>query len=210
MVMLFYLDAIMAIDTFGANDPFPCGSSVGALVTLFRCSTLEDWSDVMYIAYYGCDKFDSQYVYEREWTKENRQFWCDHRNASPSPAVAVLFFVSFTIVAAFVLLSLFIGAITMSMSESMGRRRSTSRRWRADTSKRSGGRSGSGRRRRSSHRGSRAGKGAHVQHKNSTDAMGYMVREQMEEDEVVVKADAPLLVRRCTGQADRREGYKRV
>jgi Ca2+-binding EF-hand superfamily protein/ABC-type multidrug transport system fused ATPase/permease subunit len=198
MFMLFYLYAIMAIDTFGANDPFHFGSIVGALVTLFRCSTLEDWSDVMYIAYYGCDKFDSQYVYEREWTKENRQFWCDHRNASPSPAVAVLFFVSFTIVAAFVLLSLFIGAITMSMSESMEKQEEEHLEELARQKYLKTKRKEKRKREEEAELARRIASGEKVRMsniKNSTDAMGYMAREQTEEDEVVVKADAPLLVR---------------
>jgi len=27
------------------------------MFTLFRCSTLEDWTDVMYINMFGCDKY---------------------------------------------------------------------------------------------------------------------------------------------------------
>ena len=26
-------------------------------VTLFRCATMEDWTDVMYISMYGCNKY---------------------------------------------------------------------------------------------------------------------------------------------------------
>jgi voltage-gated sodium channel len=47
MVLIFYLFAVAGVDTFRENDPFHFGSLGVAMLTLFRCATLEDWSDVM-------------------------------------------------------------------------------------------------------------------------------------------------------------------
>lgn len=38
---------------FGANDPIHMGTLHIAFLTLFRCATLEDWTDVMYIGMQG-------------------------------------------------------------------------------------------------------------------------------------------------------------
>jgi hypothetical protein len=43
--------------------------------------------------------------------------WCDHPEKHPIDAP--VYFISFVVISAFVMLSLFVGAITMSMSESM-------------------------------------------------------------------------------------------
>ena len=38
---------------FGKNDPIHMGTLHIAFLTLFRCATLEDWTDVMYISMQG-------------------------------------------------------------------------------------------------------------------------------------------------------------
>ena len=53
MTMLFYLFAILAVMLFGKNDPHHFGTLHIAFLTLFRCATLEDWTDVMYINMLG-------------------------------------------------------------------------------------------------------------------------------------------------------------
>ena len=65
--------AIMGMQFFGDQDSFHFGSIQVALVTLFRCATLEDWTDVMYTAFYGCEYFDSQFVSEENWVSSNNQ-----------------------------------------------------------------------------------------------------------------------------------------
>ena len=199
MFMLFYLYAIMAISQFGPNDPFHFGGLGAALVTLFRCSTLEDWSDVLYINYYGCDRFDSQYKYAKDWTPGNRRFWCDHRLAGGQPAVSVFYFVSFTIVAAFVLLSLFIGAITMSMGESMEKQEEEAREEAAKQKYLKQLRKEKRAKEAAEELARRVASGAPAlnvsQIKNSTDAMGYMARNEVTEGLVEIKPDAPLLLR---------------
>jgi voltage-gated sodium channel len=52
-----YVFAIFAITLFRENDPWHWRNLHHAMFTLFRCATLEDWTDVMYINMYGCDKY---------------------------------------------------------------------------------------------------------------------------------------------------------
>ena len=52
MALIFYLFAVMGVYSFRENDPGHFGNLGIAMLTLFRCSTLEDWTDVMYINMY--------------------------------------------------------------------------------------------------------------------------------------------------------------
>ena len=45
--------AVLGVSVFGKNDPIHMGTLHIAFLTLFRCATLEDWTDVMYIAMQG-------------------------------------------------------------------------------------------------------------------------------------------------------------
>jgi len=58
MLLIFYLFAVMGVNSFQKNDPMQFGSLGMAMITLFRCATLENWNRVMYINIMGCD---SQY-----------------------------------------------------------------------------------------------------------------------------------------------------
>ena len=39
------------------NDPAHFPDLHGTMVTLFRCATMEDWTDVMYVSMYGCNMY---------------------------------------------------------------------------------------------------------------------------------------------------------
>jgi len=143
MLLIFYLFAVAAVIVFKQNDRFHFGNIPIAMVTLFRASTLEDWSDLMYINYFGCgdygDYLDARPGYESNIDRSERganitklrinilpsinyrevffEPKCTHSIANPF--LSVLFFLSFLVVASFVMLSLFIGAVTMGMTESM-------------------------------------------------------------------------------------------
>ena len=56
-LFFFYLFAIVGVTNFGTNDPWHFGSLHVAFLTLFRMSTLEDWTDIMYINMYGCVEY---------------------------------------------------------------------------------------------------------------------------------------------------------
>jgi len=47
MGMLYYLYAVIGILSFRENDPIHFHSLHMTTVTLFRCGTDEDWTDVM-------------------------------------------------------------------------------------------------------------------------------------------------------------------
>ncbi|RLN56793.1 hypothetical protein BBJ29_004288 [Phytophthora kernoviae] len=103
-----------------------------AMVTLFRMSTLENWSAIMNINYFGCDRYDGGYYSDDPAAAASFQF-CNvtkvyGANATESSlksqralnqVMASVYFVTFILISAFVMLSLFIGAITMSMTQSM-------------------------------------------------------------------------------------------
>jgi len=57
LFLVFYLYAIAGMELFRDNDPFHWNTLPNALLTLFRCATLEDWTDVMYFGIYGCDDY---------------------------------------------------------------------------------------------------------------------------------------------------------
>jgi hypothetical protein len=48
----------MGMMLFRKNDPFHWYSLPVSLMTLFRISTLEDWTDIMYFNIFGCDSYN--------------------------------------------------------------------------------------------------------------------------------------------------------
>ena len=129
LVLVFYLYAICGIMLFRKNDPWHWNNLPTAMITLFRCATLEDWTDVMYINIYGCDKFGggiyslSTFIGSYEPDAHDRaMFGCAiEGGAMPRTNMffSPLFFITFIIISALVMLSLFVGAVTMSMTQSM-------------------------------------------------------------------------------------------
>ena len=107
LFFFFYLFAIIGVNEFGDNDPWHFGSLHIAMLTLYRCSTLEDWTDVMYINMYGCDR----------WSHHTGGF--EHLCVAPVAQgyTAALFFICFVILGALVLLTLFVGVVTTGMDE---------------------------------------------------------------------------------------------
>merc|ERR1719181_2562007 len=92
---------------------------------LFQAATLSAWGDMYMVAAYGCDQYDSYGGYEvRNTTREIRTLagtfnhW-DCVDPTPMPVTAALFFYSYTLLTAFVVLSLFISVITTAMFEVM-------------------------------------------------------------------------------------------
>ncbi|CAM9197022.1 unnamed protein product, partial [Heterosigma akashiwo] len=120
--LVFYLFAVMAVFMFRDNDPANFGNLAITMLSLFRCATLEDWTDIMYINMLGCDVYDaglyspanSTVIFSTGWGNFGC-FTCVHPRGLW--VVSALFFICFTVISAFVMLSLFIGAITLSMSE---------------------------------------------------------------------------------------------
>ncbi len=124
LFLVFYLYAICGIYLFRENDPWHFHSLPVAMLTLFRAATLEDWTDIMYVNIYGCGKFGyAGYVPPEEETPHNKPLWCRTQLSADArqtlQIISPIYWVSFVMICAIVMLSLFVGAVTMSMSESM-------------------------------------------------------------------------------------------
>ena len=96
--------AVCSVGSFGRNDPWHFGHLPIAFLTLFRMTTLEDWTDIMYINMYGSDNYGYDGINVA-------------RTSSPSPLGAAIFFSSFVFIGTMVVLNLVIGVIMNSMDE---------------------------------------------------------------------------------------------
>lgn len=105
MSILFYMYAVMGIFFFRDNDPGHFGDLSKALTTLFRVVTLEDWTDVMYTAYYGSDVYHAQGPVPVGPEPQAFGYW------------GVAYFASFVIFGAMVMINLFIGVVLTSLTE---------------------------------------------------------------------------------------------
>jgi voltage-gated sodium channel len=104
LIMLFYVYAVGGVFLFGNNDPVHFGSLPMAFLSLFRVVTGDAWTDLMYIQMYGCDGFGYDDLTA-----------CTAPLAQP--LVGPLYFVTFVLVGAMVILNLFIGVIMSGMDE---------------------------------------------------------------------------------------------
>ncbi len=108
LFMLFYLYSVLGTFLFQGNDPVHFKDLQTAHLTMYRVSTLEDWTDVMYINMYGCD----EYGYS---TDSNPP--CDPAQAKAYGWLSAAFFSSFVLLATMIILNLFIGVIMTGMEE---------------------------------------------------------------------------------------------
>ncbi|XRB18720.1 hypothetical protein RI054_19g85660 [Pseudoscourfieldia marina] len=119
MFMEFYMYAIIGMALFRKNDPWHFDGIGKTFVTLFRCATLEDWTDVMYINIYGCRRYPENQLNDGSgYTGLNNgndtSLACQHKAHG---FVAALYFVSFIVIGSLVTLSLFVGVVTNAMQE---------------------------------------------------------------------------------------------
>lgn len=105
LFLFFYFFGIIAMILFGVNDPWHFGSLHMTMITLFQCSTLDNWTDIMYINMYGCDLFGYDDFPELCTTPQPQFLW------------TALYFMVFILLGALVLLTLFIGVVATSMEE---------------------------------------------------------------------------------------------
>jgi voltage-gated sodium channel len=121
ILIIFYMFAVCGVMLFAKQDPWNFGNLGNAFTTLFRLSTYEDWTDVMYMNYYGCDKYSAGggtiYVTASALAAKNRtlakfETLCDPK---ASPITAFLYFHSFILVSALILLSMLVGAMAIAM-----------------------------------------------------------------------------------------------
>ena len=61
--LTFYLYAILGVEVFRENDPWHFRDFFFAMATPFRMATLEDWTNVLYVNFYGCGTFTDTGLY---------------------------------------------------------------------------------------------------------------------------------------------------
>ncbi|MGB0369911.1 MAG: ion transporter [Opitutales bacterium] len=103
--MHFYVYAVIGVNFFRGNDPGHFGDLGLALLTLFRIVTLEDWTDVMYTGMLGSDVYNAQGAIPVGPDPHAFGIW------------AVIYFVSFVMVGALVMINLFIGVMVESLAD---------------------------------------------------------------------------------------------
>ena len=117
MTLVYYLFAIMAIMLYGQNDVPEFKNLDTAMLTLFRVSTMEDWTDVMYINMLGCANYGfGSYCYDERYCNYEDEM-CKPEDSHASGYWAAAFFSIFVVISGYVVMSLFIGVIAASMQE---------------------------------------------------------------------------------------------
>lgn len=120
MLLVFYLYACAGILFFRDNDPFHFMSIEVSMLTLLGVATLDGWGEIMFVNYFGCDVYGSDFYtndMEEHVSQTGGVTYCDKPSAQP--IVSALYFISFIVIASFCILSLFIGAVASGMIESM-------------------------------------------------------------------------------------------
>lgn len=97
IAILFYVYAIVGVFVFGATDPMHFGDLHHTMVTLFKVLTLEGWTDIMNTHIYGTVSNGNMQIIS---------FW------------PFLYFASFILIGAMIIMNLFIGVIMNSMQDS--------------------------------------------------------------------------------------------
>jgi len=123
LLLVIYLFAVLGVMQFGANDPANFGTVPTAMITLFQGATLTNWSMSAYANWYGCDTFEEAF-YKRipndeavgtVMTRTGPMMIWECNAPSQQPGFTFIYFTAFTILTAMVIMSLFIGVITMGM-----------------------------------------------------------------------------------------------
>jgi len=104
MLILFYVYGVVGVILFSSNDPIHFGNLQTSFLTLFQVVTGEDWPELLKIQMYGSDLFG---YYNLPGIQ---------RVSNPQPVIAVIYFVTFILVGAMVILNLFIGIIVNRMN----------------------------------------------------------------------------------------------
>lgn len=105
LLLLFYVYGVAATFMFSTNDPAHFGTLPLSILSLFRAVTLEDWTDLMYINQYGCDRYG--------YLGTQYEVLCTAPQAFPlgSPAL----FVSLVLLGTMIVMNLFVGVIMNGM-----------------------------------------------------------------------------------------------
>jgi hypothetical protein len=105
--MMLGLFGIIGCSIFSANDPWHFGDISKALITLVRAATFDDWTDVMYLNMYGCDRWESGDGDAVTECTDSHGQW----------SVSVLYFCVFVLASNMVFLNAVMGVIITSMGK---------------------------------------------------------------------------------------------
>ncbi len=111
----FYIYGCMATFLYSDNDPVHFRNLQTSMLSLFRAVTLEDWTDLMYINMYGSANYgydESAYTMLADLGVTRDQI-----KSNSSPFGAAIFFVSFVITGAMIVLNLFVGVMLTGMQD---------------------------------------------------------------------------------------------
>ena len=111
----FYIYGCMATFLFSENDPIHFRNLETSMLSLFRGVTLEDWTDLMYINMYGSESYG--YGADPKQMLATMNLENAAYKSSASPIVGAVFFVSFILTGAMIVLNLFIGVMLNGMDE---------------------------------------------------------------------------------------------
>jgi hypothetical protein len=115
-LLVTYIYSIFGMVLFQKNDPHHFDTVAHSMLSMIRCATLEDWTDLFYIAYYGCAVYDGErYITQSASRNHTMEAWQSLCEPNPQPGVAVVFFFSYVIALGYVMLSMFIGSISIAM-----------------------------------------------------------------------------------------------
>jgi voltage-gated sodium channel len=100
LLLVFYIYAVLGSFLFSKTDPVNFGTLHASMITLFKVLTLEGWTDIMNIQIYGRPDPSSEH------------------SMNPGALSSIIYFVSFILLGAMIIMNLFIGVIMNSMQES--------------------------------------------------------------------------------------------
>lgn len=95
LMLLFYIYAILGVFFYGKSDPMHFGDLHHSMITLFKVITLEGWTDIM-----------NAHLYVNGDENRIATLW------------PFIYFASFIVIGAMIIMNLFIGVIMKSMEES--------------------------------------------------------------------------------------------
>ena len=90
------------------------------MVSLFRMSTMEDWTDIMYVNMWGCLQYGyagGSYCHDEAHCSMDQLCSAESGKSRGYGMATAVFFIVFIVIAGLVIMSLFVGVITTSMVE---------------------------------------------------------------------------------------------
>ena len=124
---------VMGYDLFRENDPLRFGNYALSVMTFFQICTFESWGEVFYVNFFGCDKISSHYSGNWNFNLTSPQpiitnfgiFYapvCFQPHGQP--VASSLIFVTFEVLAGYVIVSMCLAAVAIGINERLEELRS--------------------------------------------------------------------------------------